>query len=365
MSKYKNMSDDELIALKASLEGSISSSNNIQMALKILANALYGAISNVGFRYFELPMAEAITLTGQVSDKHAAYSVNKAVNKMVGTDDVDYLVACDTDSFYVNLDPLVQKFFPNKSIEETTAWIDKFCDGVIQPVINKSTDHIFTICNGYEKLMAAKREAIASKSLIIKKKRYAMMVHNSEGVEYKPYKLKIMGLDMVKSSTPKVIRAALKDCLKIMFEDGEAALQEHVTKVKDMFMREKPENIAFPRGVSDLNKWTEGVRDGELKSGTPIHVRASIMYNRFKDKSDPPIRNGDKIKFIYLKMPNPTKQDIIGFPVMGEMPMRDKLIKYIDWNLMFEKTFLAPLEGLTAACGWEHSKTASLEDFFS
>lgn len=309
-------------------------------------------------------MAEAITLTGQASDMHVEKTLNRAMNKIMGTEELDYVLYMDTDSAYLDVDPLVKKFFPNKDIEKTVKWLDKFCAQVLQPYINESIKKVFDVCNCMELLMEMKREAIASKALWQKKKRYAMIVHNSEGVDYRPYKLKIMGLDMIKSSTPKVVRSELKDCLTIMFEDGEESLQQHVSKARDKFMKEEPENISFPRGVSDMNKWTDGMKAGQIKSGTPIHVRAAILYNQHKEKHETPIRNGDKIKFIYLKMPNPIKQDVIGFPATGKLPNRDKLLKYIDWNTMFEKTFLSPLEGLTTACGWEHTKTASLEDFF-
>lgn len=347
-----------------SLESRIAALDNRQMAFKILNNSLYGGISNAGFRYFELPMAEAITLTGQASDMHIEQSLNKFMNKALGTDNEDYVIAGDTDSVYVNVNPIVEKFYPGKDIDATVKWLDKFCSQAIQPIIDKSINHIFSLCNGFDKLMDMKREAIASKALWQKKKRYSMIVHNSEGVDYKPYKLKIMGLDMIKSSTPKVVRSELKDSLRIMFEGGEESLQKHVSIAKEKFMAEEPENIAFPRGVSDLNKWSDGMKQGEIKSGTPIHVRAAILYNQYKEKHETPIRNGDKIKFIYLKMPNPIRQDVIGFPATGKLPNRENLLKYIDWNTMFEKTFLSPLSGLTDACGWQHTKVASLEDFF-
>lgn len=343
------------------LEAQISALNNRQMAFKILNNSLYGAISNAGFRYFELPMAEAITLTGQASDMHIEQSLNKFMNKALGTTDVDYVIAGDTDSVYLNVDPIVKKFCKDKSIDETVAWLDKFCTQAVQPIIDKSINHIFDLCNCFEKLMDMKREAIASKALWQKKKRYGMIVHNSEGVDYKPYKLKIMGLDMIKSSTPKLVRNELKECLTIMFEQGEEALQEHVSQAKKKFTSADPEDVSFPRGVSDLDKWLD---KGHPKKGCPMHVRAAALYNLHKDKTDTPIRNGDKIKFINLKMPNPIKEDVIGFPATGKIPRRKELLKYIDWNLMWEKTFLSPLEGLTTACNWNHTKQATLEDFF-
>lgn len=359
---YSKLSDDDLLKKAKELESSISALHNRQMAFKILNNSLYGAVSNAGFRYFELAMAEAITLTGQASDMHIEMSLNRFMNRALETKDVDYVIAGDTDSVYLSVSAIVDRFCKGKTIDETVAWLDKFCEQAIQPIINKSIDHIFSICNCFEKLMDMKREAIASKALWQKKKRYGMIVHNSEGVDYRPYKLKIMGLDMIKSSTPKLVRAELKECLTIMFEKGEEALQDHVSGAKSKFTSASPEEVAFPRGVSDMNKWTNS--DGSYKKGCPIHVRAASLYNLHKEQHETPIRNGDKIKFIYLKMPNPIKEDVIGFPATGKIPQRDRLLKYIDWNTMWDKTFLSPLEGLTTACGWEHTPTASLESFF-
>ena len=359
---YSKLSDSELLALEKELAQKVSTKNNTQLAFKIKGNSAYGAVGNAGFRYFELPMAEAITLTGQFSDRHMEISLNKYLNKVLKTENVDYIIYGDTDSLYINVDPIVKQFYPDHSIDETVIWLDKFAEKAIQPIIDKSIDHVFSLCNCKNKLMDMKREAIASAGIFCKKKKYGMLAHNSEGVDYKPYKMKVMGLDIVKSSTPKMVREDLKDCMKYMFTETESKLQKHVLDIKTKFMAAEPEDIAFPRGVSDLNKYTDN--QGKYQKGCPIHVRAAALYNMHKDKNDPPVRNGDKIKFIYLKLPNPIKEDVIGFPTSGTMPMRDALTKYIDWNAMWEKTFISPLEGLTDAIGWQHTKTASLEDFF-
>jgi DNA polymerase elongation subunit (family B) len=209
--------------------------------------------------------------------------------------------------------------------------------------------------------MNAKREAIASKGLWVSKKRYALLVHNSEGVEYDPPKLKIMGLDIVRSSTPHTIRAILKDSLKLMFEKSEKDLQKHITEVRGKFMQMPPEDIAFPRGVTDLEKWSLG--SGRYKSGTPIHVRGSILYNsHYANKDIPPIANSDKIRFIYLKLPNPIKEDVLAVPAGISFP--DAIKGYIDYDTQFEKTFLKPLEGLAVAAKWKLEEQSSLEDFF-
>lgn len=339
----------------------ISALNNKQMALKILANSAYGAVSNAGFRYYDIRIAEAITLTGQASDKFLERELNIFLNKALKTEDVSYAIYLDTDSVYLNLQSLVDKHCAGKNIKETTAFLDKFCEDVLQKVVQKSVDKMFSYCNCRTKTMNAKREAIASKGLWVSKKRYALLVHNSEGVEYDPPKLKIMGLDIVRSSTPHTIRAILKDSLKLMFEKSEKDLQKHITEVRGKFMQMPPEDIAFPRGVTDLEKWSLG--SGRYKSGTPIHVRGSILYNsHYANKDIPPIANSDKIRFIYLKLPNPIKEDVLAVPAGISFP--DAIKGYIDYDTQFEKTFLKPLEGLAVAAKWKLEEQSSLEDFF-
>jgi DNA polymerase elongation subunit (family B) len=368
----RKIAKKEMIALQKEYESTknpllvpkISALDNRQMALKILANAGYGAITNAGFRYFDLRIGEAITLTGQASDRHVEKKINEYMNKMFKTD-TDYVTYGDTDSLYVNMDAIVKKVCKDPSdIEKVCKTLDLIGSEIQKNVIQKSIDEVYELCNCYEKIMDMKREAIASKALWTAKKRYAMMVHDSEGVIYKPYKMKIMGMDIVKSSTPQTVRKELKNSLPIIFEQGELALRKYVAEVKERFMQLPIEDIAFPRSASDIDKWFE---KDTYKSGTPIHVRGAIMYNKFTkdlDKYDK-IRNGDKIKFVYLKVPNPIRENIISFPSSGTLPSELKLDKYIDRELQFEKTFLSPLEGITTAIKWDLVERTTLEGFFS
>lgn len=208
-----------------------------------------------------------------------------------------------------------------------------------------------------------KREAIFSKAIWTAKKRYAMIVHNSEGVDYHPYKLKIMGMDIVKSSTPKAIRGELKSILVKIFESTEPELQEYVAGFKKKFMEMPIEDVAFPRGVNTLNKYARGPK----KPGKPIAVTAAITYNTYasKDKTLTPIKDGDKIRFVYLKQPNPTHSHVIGFPAFGTLPPSLKLDKFVDYGLQWEKVFLSPLKGITNAIGWDVEPKSTLDDFFS
>lgn len=367
MTNLENISTDELKRRAGVLSSEIQALNNRQLGLKTLSNAGYGAITNASFRYFDLRIGEAITLTGQASDRHVEKYLNEYMNKLLKTTNIDYVTYGDTDSLYLNVDSIVQKVCKDPAdIERVVKTLDKIGEEIQKNVINKSIDDIYDLCNCFDKLMDMKREAIFSKGIWTKKKRYALMVHNSEGVDYKPYKLKIMGMDIIKSSTPQLIRKELKAALPIIFEQGETRLREFVSEVKTKFHNFPVSDIAFPRSVNDIEKWKSG--EG-YRSGTPIHVRGAILYNRCVDqvttqKYDK-LRNKDKIKFVYLKMPNPIKENIIAFPSEKSLPKEFKLDKYIDYELQFEKTFLYPLRGITDAIGWDLEERSTLEDFFS
>ncbi len=299
------------------------------------------------------------------------------MNKLLKTTDVDYVTYMDTDSAYLDVDEIIQKVYPNKSIDDTVKFLDKIGVEIQKGPIQKSIDHIFELCNCFEKLMDMKREAIYSRGLWTGKKHYALKVHNSEGVEYKPYKLKVTGLEIVKSSTPQVVRKKLKEALAVVFEKDESALQKFVSDYRKKFDVYGPEDIGFPRGVSDIDKWKQG--EYGYKSGTPIHVRAAILFNQYYGKKHKQeLANGDKIKFVHMKTPNPIKENVFGWPTASKFPEIDELIKfsdkdnkapnsltkYIDTDKMFYMTFVRPLESIVGAIGWTTEEKSSLESFF-
>lgn len=353
---YQNTHDESLQPKIAALDGK-------QMALKILANSGYGAMLQPGFRYFYPPLGEAITLTGQASDIHLANTFNEYFSKLL-KEEKDYVVYGDTDSIYLDLSSFVEKINPGKTTDENVEFLIK-CDPQFQKIINKSVDEIYDRCHCFDKVMSSKREAIASKGFWTAKKRYALKVHNSEGVAYDPPKIKVLGLDLIKTSTPAAVRSMLKNSLPVMFDKGEIAVQEYIAKCRNDFMAMNPENVSFPRGVSDVTKWLDPKTI--YKKGTPIHSRAAILYNEYTKSHRgkyQSIANGDKIKFIYLKLPNPIKEDVIGFPSSGHLPKELNVHNYIDWDLQFEKVFIAPMKGMLDALNWEIEKQNSLEDFF-
>ena len=349
------------------LEKEIARCNNIQMAKKISLNSAYGAIGNQYFRYYKLANAEAITLSGQVSIRWIENKMNAYLNKLLTTEEVDYVIASDTDSIYLNLGPLVDKFLGNKSGNkaEIVALLNKVCEEKFEPYIDKSYAELAEYVSAYSQKMQMKRENIADRGIWTAKKRYILNVWDSEGVRYEEPKLKVMGIESVKSSTPAPCRKMLKDAFKILMTKTEDDVINYIDKCRREFKALPPEAISFPRSVSDVVKY-RSTSDIYIK-GTPIHVRGALLFNHYikQNKLDNKyslIQNGEKIKFCYLKKPNLIHENVISF--IQEFPKELNIDKYIDYDLQFEKSFVEPLKAILDAIGWQVEKTANLEAFF-
>ena len=348
------------ISKSSDLNREINRLNNTQQAVKILLNSLYGALGNQYFRYFELLIAEGITLSGQLSVRWAEKAVNIYMNKIMKTEDTDYVIAIDTDSLYVDMAPLVKMVNPSDPVK----FIDKACRERFEPVLEQAYADLFERMNGYENRMVMAREAIADRGVWTAKKRYILNVHNNEGVQYAEPKLKVMGIEAVKSSTPQVVRDKFRLAYKIILGGNEKELQEFVADFYSEFVSLPPESVSFPRGVSDLTKWKD--RAILYKKGTPIHVRGAIMFNKMVTDHKmvvEEIKDGTKVKFCYLKTPNPMMENVISFPQF--LPKEFGLDQYIDYDTQFEKTFKEPLKLVSDAINWNLDNNATLESFFA
>ena len=350
------------------LEKEISRCNNIQMAKKISLNSAYGAIGNQYFRYYKLANAEAITLSGQVSIRWIEMRMNGYLNKLLQTEGEDYVIASDTDSIYLNLGPLVTKFFSNISDDKTkvVGILDQICEDKLEPFIEQSYQNLADYVSAYEQKMFMKRENIADRGIWTAKKRYILNVWDSEGVRYEDPKLKIMGLEAVKSSTPAPCRKMIKDALKIILTQTEDDVISFIDQCRKDFKKLSPEEIAFPRTASDVKKYASS--SDIYSKGTPIHIRGSLLFNHYvkENKLDNKyslINNGEKIKFIYMKKPNPIHENVLSF--IQEFPNELKLNQYIDYDLQFDKSFLEPLKSILDAIGWSVEKKVSLDSFFA
>jgi DNA polymerase elongation subunit (family B) len=350
------------------LEKEIARCNNIQMAKKISLNSAYGAIGNQYFRYFKLANAEAITLSGQVSIRWIENKMNEKLNKILKTENTDYVIASDTDSIYLNLGPFVDWVFKEreKDPEVIVNFLNKVCEVEFEPYIESSYQALADYVNAYDQKMQMKRENIADRGIWTAKKRYILNVWDSEGVRYAEPKLKIMGIEAVKSSTPAPCRQMIKDGLKLVMGGTEDEVIEFIENSRKKFRNLPPEEVAFPRSVSSVTKY-KGVNTIYAK-GTPMHVRGALLYNHYikergLGKKYTPIQNGDKIKFCYLKNPNPTRENVISF--IQDFPKELDLERFIDYEMQFNKAFLDPLRVILDAIGWSVEKKVSLESFFS
>jgi DNA polymerase elongation subunit (family B) len=350
------------------LEKEIARCNNIQMAKKISLNSAYGAIGNQYFRYYKLANAEAITLSGQVSIRWIESKMNQYLNKLLSTTDEDYVIASDTDSIYLNLGPLVDKFFAAKSSDKVAVvgLLDKICEDKFEPYIEKCYQDLASYVSAYDQKMQMKRENIADRGIWTAKKRYILNVWDSEGVRYDEAKLKMMGIEAVKSSTPAPCRKMIKEALKLMMTGTEEDVIHYIDKCRADFKKLPPEQISFPRSVSDVVKYKSS--SDIYSKGTPIHCRGALLFNHYikQNKLDNKyslIQNGEKIKFCYLKKPNIIHENIISF--IQDFPTELGLDKYIDYDLQFEKSFVEPLKAILDAIGWNVEKTVNLELFFS
>ena len=342
----------------------ISRLNNLQMAMKIALNSAYGAMGNQYFRYFDIRMAEGITLSGQLSIRWMANKLNAMLNKTLKSQDKDFVVAIDTDSIYLTLEELIEKVCVGKTTEQKIKTMDKMCEEVFQPFIDQGYQELADYMNAYSQKMQMKREVLADKAIWTAKKRYIINVHNSEGVQFAKPKVKVMGLEMVKSSTPAVIREKLHDSLQVILHGTEKDLHKYVLDFKRVFDKMPVHDIAFPRGVNGMKQYAGSPI---YAKGTPIHVRGALLYNHHLkrlglDKKYQAIRDGDKIKFVYLLTPNPIQEDVIAFA--QHLPKELKLEAYIDYDKQFEKVFEDALQIVIEPLGWKTKEETSLEDFF-
>jgi DNA polymerase elongation subunit (family B) len=361
--EYEHETDD---SKKYEIEKRIAKYNNIQLAKKVSLNSAYGALGSQYFRFYDLRMALGVTTAGQLSIRWIEGKINGWMNKLLETENEDYVIASDTDSIYLRMGELVNKFIKDTSDKQKViSLMDKICEDKIQPYIDKSYKELADYVHAYDQKMQMKREGLSDKGIWTAKKRYILNVYNNEGVQYKEPQMKVMGLEMIKSSTPSAIREKMAEAIKLMVTGTESDVQDFIENFRNEFKKLPVEEISFPRGLNGLNTYSDAVN--LYKKGTPIHVKGAIQYNHNLKrlnltKKYPLIQEGEKVKFTYLKMPNPFKDTVISYP--SRLPKEFDLQDYIDYDMQFDKAFLEPIRVILDCMKWKTEKTSSIEDFF-
>ena len=363
--KYKKMMIEEQKKGKSADTNKLAQYHNMQINLKIALNSAYGALGNQWFRFYDVRNAEAVSVAGQLSIRWAERAVNEYLNKVLETDNEDYVLASDTDSLYVTMEKMVEKVGLTDT-DKIIKFLDTVCDGKIQDVIDKCYGEMAEYVNAFQQKMVMKREVLADVGIWVAKKHYVLNVHNSEGVQYEEPKLKIMGIEAVKSSTPEPCRNALKKAFKIMMNGTEDDVINFIEEFKTEFNTFPAEDISFPRSVKGLAKYYDSATI--YRKSTPIHVKGSLIYNKILQnkrltRKYPVIQEGEKIKYAYLKEPNPTGDTVIA--MLNNLPDEFELKQYIDYEKQFSKSFLDPMIGILSVIGWKHERKNDIMSFFT
>lgn len=358
---YENEKDE---SKKYEIEKLVARYNNLQLAKKVSLNSAYGALGSQYFRFYDLRMALGVTTAGQLSIRWIEARINQWMNKVVGGEQTDYVIASDTDSIYLRMGNLMDKFIKDQSDKQKViALMDQICKDKIEPHINKSYQDLADYVHAYAQKMQMKREGLSDKGVWTAKKRYILNVYNNEGVQYAEPHMKVMGLEMIKSSTPSAIRNKMKATVQLMMTGTETQVQDFIAEFRSEFKKLPPEEISFPRGVNGIREY--GNKTHIYIKGTPIHVKGALLYNNYLEEKGlknkyPVIQDGEKIKFSYLKRPNPLKDTVISFP--GRLPPEFEITQYIDYDMQFDKAYLEPIKNILDCMNWSTEKVNTLFD---
>jgi DNA polymerase elongation subunit (family B) len=338
-----------------------------EQSIKVCLNSCYGATGNPYFRFYDLRNAEAVTYTGQLAIRWIEIKFNQYLNKILKTEDVDYVVYCDTDSAFLHMKPLVDMIYKNKNPSklEVIDFLDQIFSTKIQEYVDQSYMELADYLNAYAHKLHMKREKITDRAVFISKKRYIANVWDNEGVRYSEPELSMTGVEAIRSSTPAFCRDRIKKAIKLIMTSTEDELIQFIDNTKKEFFNLTPEEISFPKSVNELTKFKSNLT--MYTKSTPIHVRGSILYNHYikeykLQKKYSTIKNGEKIKFCYLKLPNPIHENVVAF--IQILPPEFQLQKYVDYEMQFEKTFLRPVRTILDIIGWSVEKKTTLDSFF-
>ena len=342
--------------------------NNKQMAIKILLNSGYGALANQYFRWYSNDLAESITMSGQLSTRWAERAINVYLNELVGSDGVDYVIACDTDSAYVDLNELVKKMCPGKSRQECIDWLNDFCKHDLGKYIEAAFEELYDTVNAFEKTMEMKREVIASDAIWTGKKHYVMTMWNKEGTPYPNGKTKITGMEAVKSSTPTAVREMMLECIPLILDGDPVKVAQYLSDAEEKFRTLPFEQMGKPCRISGLEEYEDAnTVYKRLPRIPPPYSRGALVYNSMVrrlglESKYRLISAGDHIRWCMLRTPNPSFDDVIACP--DELPPEFDLDDYVDYTDQFEKIFLKPMKDLARAGGMTLNNDIDFSDLF-
>lgn len=337
----------------------------IQMALKITLNSAYGSIANQHFRFFDVRLAEGVTLSGQLGIRWIQNAMNAYFNKLLKTTKEDYILASDTDSIYLHMETMMEKLMDTSDPKKVIKVMDKLCEEKIMPYIDSSYKELAEYVNAFAQKMVMKREALADQGIWVGKKNYILSVYDNEGVWYETPDVKIVGWGSARSDKPRVCRDKLKEVIKLVLYKELPDVLEFVEKFRGEFDALPIQKVACPTGLNDMEKWADS--NSVFIKGAPIHVKAALMHNHIihtwdLERKYKPLSSRNKIRYVLLKEPNPFQSTVIGF--QDVIPQEFELEKYLDKAEQFHKTFLGPLELVLESINWHLDAGDSLEAFF-
>lgn len=337
-----------------------------QNAAKLANNSVYGAVGNTYFRFYDIRIASAITACGQAAIKTSDRVVNQWLDELIGVKK-DRVAYCDTDSAAIVYNDLLNKINPNASPESKVKMCISLSQDKIEPLLDKTFTNMGNALGCTKNYLFMKTEGICEASIYLKKKKYIQKVLWSEGVWYAKPKFKIMGLEAVRSSTPKVCQKMLKESYETIIDSTEQSMQEYIARKKKEFNSLPVEIIGAPRGINNMEKFIDRNTIYREKSGCPLQVRAALLYNHLVDKLGLKselelIKAGDKIKYVFLKMPNTLHENVIGFPT--KLPEKFNLHKYVDYSEQFDKMYLTPISKILAEIGWKAEYVETVDSLF-
>ena len=285
------------------------------------------------------------------------------------------------NSAYYTIEPFVEEFLkknPDASLSETVDFCDKFETSVVQPKIQENIDEFCYYLNAMDKSKCGgKREIIADRFILLKKKKYLCRLRANEATVFPDDapKIKAMGVELIKSSTPKFSIEHMSEALPILFDGTQKDLREWFEKCKTEFKNAPISDIVANMTVNCVDY------DLRKNLAIPINSRASLIYNEFIKKHNLEgsfnlIHAGDKIKYIYLKTPNTLGETIVNSTGRSIKKTYPNVIAFIDYNFIqyikdyidydtqFEKTLIKPLEFMANAINFTvKEKAMDLFDF--